>query len=149
MDFTTAVGITVGLLAGAWVYASNALSLIGYAGFLGWASFFAAGGKEKGLKSAIITNLSGVFWGAVTMQVANFMGGLGIPSLIFTIVFAAIMCWQAKINMLGFIPGTFIGNAAYYASGCNIIGSAVALVIGAVLGYISEKSAYIIEKKDK
>lgn len=147
MDYITAAGITVGLLAGAWVYASGVFSLIGYAGFLGWASYFAAGGKEAGLKSAIATNLSGVFWGVVTIYVAQLMGGFGVPSLLFTIVFAAIMCWQAKISLLSFIPGTFIGNAAYYASGNNMIGAAVGLVIGAILGYISDMAAQSITKK--
>ena len=37
------------------------------------------------------------------------------------------MCWQAKISFLSFIPGTFIGNAAFYATECNGIGALLGL----------------------
>ena len=40
MGYLLAVGITVGLLAGAWVYLSGVAGMIGFAGFLGWASYF-------------------------------------------------------------------------------------------------------------
>ena len=49
MGYLLAVGITVGLLAGAWVYLSGVAGMIGFAGFLGWASYFAAGGGGKGV----------------------------------------------------------------------------------------------------
>jgi hypothetical protein len=38
MDYISAVGVTVGLFAGAWVYLSGLVGLCGFAGFLGWAS---------------------------------------------------------------------------------------------------------------
>lgn len=65
----------------------------------------------------------------------------GCTILVFTIAFAAIMCWQAKLNLLEFIPGTFIGNAAFYAAGNDAIGAAVGLTCGAVLGLLSDFSA--------
>ena len=112
MTYLFAVGITVGILAGAWVYAGGTLGFVGCAGFLGWATYFAAGGGKKGIISTLCSNLSGVFWGVITIWAATTF--TAVPSLFFTIAFAAIMCWQAKLNLLEFIPGTFIGNAAYW-----------------------------------
>ena len=133
MSYLAAVGITVGFLAGAWVYLSGELSLIGFVGFLGWASYFAAGGGTKGARSAFCTNMSGILWGVITIA--------------FTILFAAIMCWQAKLGFLGFIPGTFIGNAAFYASGNNWQGTAVALICGIGLGLLSDVLAKKMSEK--
>ena len=137
MSYLFAVGITVGLLAGVWVYLSGVMGLIGFVGFLGWASYFAAGGGLKGVRSAFCTNMSGVLWGFVTIAVC----------ILFTILFAAVMCWQAKFAILGFIPGTFIGNAAFYASGNDWKGTAVALVCGISLGILSDVLAKKMSEK--
>lgn len=145
MTYLLAVGITVGILAGVWVYASGVLALIGFAGFLGWASYFAAGGGKKGVVSALCSNLSGVLWGFLTVLL---IGALPmVPPLVFTILFAAIMCWQAKIPLLAFIPGTFIGNAVYYATGNDVVGSVIGLVIGVFLGIASDVLAKMLSKK--
>ena len=64
MTYLFAVGITVGILAGAWVYAGGTLGFVGFAGFLGWATYFAAGGGKKGIISTLCSNLSGVFLGS-------------------------------------------------------------------------------------
>ena len=145
MSYLFAVGITVGLLAGVWVYLSGVMGLIGFVGVLGWASYFAAGGGLKGVRSAFCTNMSGVLWGFVTIAVCNFLPG--VPGILFTILFAAVMCWQAKFAILGFIPGTFIGNAAFYASGNDWKGTAVALVCGISLGILSDVLAKKMSEK--
>lgn len=147
MTYLLAVGITVGLLAGAWVYTAGALTLLSFAGFLGWATYFASGGGKQGVIKSFTSNMSGVFWGVVTIWLSNTLAPYGVPSLIFTILFAAIMCWQAKIDLLGFIPGTFIGNAAYYASGMDIWGTALGLAIGIMLGLLSDVLAKQMSKK--
>ncbi|GHV28669.1 hypothetical protein FACS1894167_06330 [Synergistales bacterium] len=139
MDYISAVGVTVGLLAGAWVYGSGVFGICGFAGFLGWASYFAAGGGAEGIKKAVCGNLSGVFWGFLTV----YLSGLAPSSLglAITILAAAIMCWQAKIPLLAFIPGTFIGNACFYANGNNPLDTAIGLACGIALGFISDYSA--------
>ena len=145
MSYLAAVGITVGFLAGAWVYLSGELSLIGFVGFLGWASYFAAGGGTKAARSAFCTNMSGILWGVLNIALSSALPG--VPGIAFTILFAAIMCWQAKLGFLGFIPGTFIGNAAFYASGNNWQGTAVALTCGIGLGLLSDVLAKKMSEK--
>ena len=147
MTYLFAVGITVGVLAGAWVYAGGTLGFIAFAGFLGWATYFAAGGGINGIVSTLCSNLSGVFWGVVTIWACTTFPA--VPSLVFTIAFASIMCWQAKLNLLEFIPGTFIGNAAFYAAGNDAIGVVVGLTCGAVLGLLSDFSAKMLSTEKK
>ena len=60
-------------------------------------------------------------------------------------VAAICMVLQAKIPTLGFIPGAFLGAATAVSVVVGASGSwtktCVALVIGAVLGYVSEMLA--------
>jgi hypothetical protein len=137
MDLFVALGISIGVLAGIWGEASGPLGLITWVAFVAWASFYAAGGKAKGLLKAVASNLSGVVWGVVIV----FLSGLfGIPfSLGIALVIGAfMMCVQAHWSVLSFIPGAFAGCAVYFGTGTDWKGAAIALVIGAVLGYVSE-----------
>ena len=54
------IGISVGVLAGIWTYASAELALITWVAFVAWACFFAAGGGTTGLLPVATTMLSAV-----------------------------------------------------------------------------------------
>ena len=154
MDLLVALGISIGILIGAWVYVAVGmpeLGLIVWAGIIAWATFYAAGGGMEGLKKSVASNLAGNFWAAIALYVFNMMGGgnVVVLAIIFGIV-AFIFCVQAKIPLLSFIPGAFLGAATWV--GVDVAGAAndgglldaadimipVSMVVGAVLGYISE-----------
>ena len=154
MDLLVALGISIGILIGAWVYVAVGmpeLGLIVWAGIIAWSTFYAAGGGMDGLKKAVASNLAGNFWAAIALFAYNAMGGGNVVALaiIFGII-AFIFCVQAKIPLLGFIPGAFLGAATWV--GVDVAGAAgdggmvdaadimipVSMVVGAVLGYISE-----------
>ena len=150
------VSISVGILAGSWILLEviyGGLGIeeplnfkgIGIAGFLGWATFYAAGGKKTGFRSGFATNLTGVCWGVIMVLIwtllgpySNYFGaflGVGIG--------AAGMCFQAHIKTLGFIPGAFIGCSTFFALGATItlpvvLSAVFGLIIGLSLGWISE-----------
>lgn len=152
MNFLTAVGISVGVLAGLWMVASSALGLLTFAGFLSWASFYAAGGKTKGLKDTLILNFVGVVWGFLIVQMAGIFtpaigasAGLGIAVAIG----AASMCWQARIPTLAFIPGAFIGCSTFFGANLNFSGSVIGLICGGILGYLSELGGTLLSKAGK
>ena len=150
MTYLISVGVTVGILAGVWCFAADNIGLISFAGFLGWATYFAAGGGVKGVKLGLYSNLSGVVWGLATVAICGIFPN--VPYYFFTIIFAAIMCWQAHVQLLSFIPGTFIGNATFYASsalGGDPALTAVGLVCGIFLGLISDKSAQLLTKENQ
>jgi hypothetical protein len=142
MSYIAAVGITVGLLAGAWVYVSGLVGITAFAGFLGWASYFAAGGGKDGSIKAICCNLSGVLWGAAS-GVVPAQAGIAV-----IVVLAAIMCWQANFPLLSFIPGAFIGNACFYANGNDWLGTSIGLLCGVALGFMSDYSAKYISRAE-
>ncbi|HEX3235118.1 MAG TPA: DUF1097 domain-containing protein [Gemmatimonadales bacterium] len=143
MDVLLALGISIGILIAGWTYvALGPGALPVWAGIVAWGSFFAAGGKMAGLTKTIASNLSGVLWAYLALTAANRFGG-GLPVLSAMVGIAAfIMVLQAKISLLSFIPGAFLGaaTAVSVVVGANgeWIRTVIALVAGAVLGYLSE-----------
>lgn len=152
MSFLVAVGISVGVLAGLWAGVSTQFAsygLITFVGFLSWASFYAAGGKVKGLKDSLILNFSGVLWAWLIVFIFTAINpalGVFVGLSLAVALGAAGMCWQAHISFLGFIPGAFIGCSAYFATGFDFKGTVISLVLGAILGYISEQGGLALQK---
>ncbi|MDW5289691.1 DUF1097 domain-containing protein [Formosa sp. PL04] len=150
------VSISVGVLAGSWIlleviYGGLGIKVpldlkgIGVAGFLGWATFYAAGGKNIGFKSGLVTNLTGVCWGILIVLIWTFLGTYSnyLGALVGAGIGAAGMCFQAHIKQLGFIPGAFIGCSTFFALGATIsltviLPTVFGLIIGLSLGWISE-----------
>jgi len=152
MDALVALGLAIGVLIAGWTYvAIGVAALPVWAGIIAWGCFFAAGGKTEGLMKTIASNLSGVLWAFLALYVWN-MAGQGVPLLSVLVGVAAfIMVLQAKIPALAFIPGAFLGAATAVsvvvgASG-TYLNTIIALVAGAVLGYLSEMLAGAIGSK--
>jgi hypothetical protein len=146
MDALIALALSIGVLIAGWTYlALGVAALPVWAGIVAWGCFFAAGGKTEGLLKTIATNLSGVLWAFLALYLWNSFGG-GVPLLSLLVGVAAfIMVIQAKIPALGFIPGAFLGAATAVsvvvgAKG-SWVGTIIALVAGALLGYLSEMLA--------
>ena len=146
MDMLLALGLSIGVLIAGWTYvALGPAALPVWAGIVAWGSFFAAGGKTAGLQKTLATNLSGVLWAFVALTLSARLGG-GLPvlsALVGVIAFAMVL--QAKLPPLAFIPGAFLGAATTVsvvvgASG-TYLNTIIALVVGAVLGFLSEMIA--------
>ncbi len=146
MDALVALALSIGLLIAGWTYvALGVAALPVWAGIVAWGCFFAAGGKTAGLTKTIASNLSGVLWAFLALYVANRIGG-GVPILSLLVGIAAfIMVIQAKIPALSFIPGAFLGAATAVSVVVGANGTwantVIALVAGALLGYLSEMLA--------
>lgn len=159
MDVLVALAISIGILIAGWTYvALGVAALPVWAGIVAWGCFFAAGGKTTGLSKTIAANLSGVFWAFVALYVANKLLGGGIPVLSLMVgVVAFFMVLQAKIPALSFIPGAFIGAATAVSvvvgAGTTFpnpwIRTIIALVVGALLGYLSEMLAGAMTRRPK
>jgi hypothetical protein len=146
MDALVALALSIGILIAGWTYlALGVAALPVWAGIVAWGCFFAAGGKTAGLTKTIASNLSGVLWAFLALYLWNRFGG-GVPMLSLLVGIAAfIMVLQAKLPGLSFIPGAFLGAATAVsvvvgASG-TYTSTIIALVAGAILGYISEMLA--------
>ncbi len=152
MDALVALALSIGILIAGWTYvALGVAALPVWAGIVAWGCFFAAGGKTTGLAKTIASNLSGVLWALVALTLWNRLGG-GVPMLSLLVGIAAfIMVMQAKIPALSFIPGSFLGAATAVSVVVGANGTwtstIIALVAGAVLGYLSEMLAGAIGPK--
>src|SRR5688572_11649090 len=146
MDALVALALSIGVLIAGWTYlALGVASLPVWAGIVAWGCFFAAGGKTAGLAKTIASNLSGVLWALLALTLWNRFGG-GVPMLSLLVGIAAfIMVVQAKIPALSFIPGAFLGaaTAVSVVVGANgtYVNTIIALVAGALFGYLSEMLA--------
>lgn len=150
MDVLVALAISIGILIAAWTYvALGVAALPVWAGIIAWGCFFAAGGKTTGLTKTIASNLSGVVWAFLALEASRRFGG-GLPVLSILVGVAALfMVLQSKIAALSFIPGAFLGAATAVSvvvgAGTSFphpwVKTIIALVAGAVLGYVSEMLA--------
>jgi hypothetical protein len=160
--FLVAVTISIFLLAGLFnllfeVYARSGIdfNLAGLvpAGFLGWATFYAAGGGKDGLKKGIPANLSGIVWGIVIVLIWDKIFAFNLLGAFVSVAIGAgAMCFQAHVKALSFIPGAFIGASTFFALGAAINGTvlwpaALGLILGLLFGYISEEFAKLLNKK--
>jgi uncharacterized protein DUF1097 len=154
MDVLVALAISIGVLIAGWTYVALGPAVLPvWAGIIAWGCFFAAGGKTTGLTKTIASNLSGVLWAFLALKAAAASGG-GLPATSVCVGVAAFfMVLQAKIPTLSFIPGAFLGAATAVSVVVGTNGSwtktIIALVAGAVLGYVSEALAGAMSKRPK
>jgi len=151
MDMLLALALSIGVLIAGWTYvALGPAALTVWAGIVAWGTFFAAGGKTTGLTKTIASNLSGVFWAFVALKLSATLGGtLPVLSALVGVV-ALAMVLQSKVAVLSFIPGAFLGAATAVSVVVGASGTytktIIALVAGAVLGFLSELIAGKIAK---
>jgi hypothetical protein len=158
MDVLVALGVSIGILIAAWTYIAlgTAAALPVWAGIVAWGCFFAAGGKTTGLTKTIASNVSGVFWAFVALYLSASLPGIGALSLLVGVA-ALFMVLQSKIPALSFIPGAFLGAATAVSVVVGAEGkfphpwarTVIALVLGAVFGYLSEMLAGAIARKPR
>ncbi|MBC7517497.1 MAG: DUF1097 domain-containing protein [Microbacteriaceae bacterium] len=140
----TAVGITIGVLAGIWTQVSISLGLITWVAFAAWACFYAAGAKRTGFLKTLPSNLSGVAYGWLIVWAAGAMGGWPGALAVCVAVGAFLMCIQANWSVLSFIPGAFVGTAAFFGTSGNWSGTVIALVAGVSLAWLSGWTADLL-----
>jgi hypothetical protein len=157
MDVLVALAISIGVLIAVWTYvALGVAALPVWAGIIAWGCFFAAGGKTTGLTKTIASNLSGVVWAFLALYAARSLGG-GTPVLSVLVGVAALfMVLQSRIATLSFIPGAFLGAATAVSVVVGAQGTPhpwiktiIALVVGALLGYLSELLAGAMARKPR
>lgn len=141
MSLLVALGISIGVLAGIWGQFAGNIGMIGWVGFMSWACFYAAGGKTDGLIKTLACNLTGVIYGVLIVLLAGALGTFPFALGVALLIFVFCMCVQAHVSYLSFIPGTVVGTASFVGAGGTtdlVVPVAVSLIIGAILGWISE-----------
>ncbi len=167
MGIITALALIIGLMGGiatavavegAWLY------FVIWITFVGWASFYAAGGGTEGLMKSSAANV----WGALVAIISLYAFSKLAPEMNVSLaagicvgVAIVVLILGANLPVLGFIPGQVFGYAPTaglyltsllaYGTGDGayaklFMASVVSLLIGNVLGIISEKAAGAVAK---
>jgi small basic protein len=170
MDLITALAISISVLGAIATYVL--LSPIGlglqiWAVFIAWATFYHCGGKEAGLSKTITQTIFGAIMAYIALLLVTQVplgAALGVPlwAAIAILITVFILVYAAKSPMLSDIPASVLGFAATAAlalAGKKLdaltsasldnpfINIVLSLIVGAVLGYISEKAAGAMVKK--
>lgn len=167
MSKVTALSVSIALLGGLWAFLALgplAGSVLVWAGFIAWGSFFHTGGDNAALQKTIV----GMIYGAVLAGVALYLVGLnplGLAAPVGPAVYIAVTVFflviVANIGILSCVPANVYGYAATagYALSKADAGSvtatdltnpvllvAVSAVLGAVFGMVSGKLAGALGK---
>lgn len=136
------IGASIGVLAGIWTQISSMTGLMTWVAFIAWALYFATGTKMNGVRTTLASTLSGVFWAWLTVLT---LGAVTFPGALAVLVgiLALVLCLQAAVPVLAFIPGSFIGAALYFGTlGADpapaVWTTAITLVIGVAFAFASD-----------
>lgn len=154
------LSLSVGVLATIWTYLSIKLGWPTWAGFVGWAFFFVAGGDTKALVKAGLPIIVGVIFGHLTLYGLKVQGELGIILISILVGLAALvlvllMNWEP----MALAPAAFSAFATFFAftfgkfktdnffALANIGYTLLGLLIGVVLGWLSVTALTWFQKK--
>lgn len=162
MKRLVSLGLSIGVLAGIFTWFAFTVTSFGswatplsvWVGFAAWACFYALGGGMNGLKVSGVSLASGVFWGWAIAAVWLKLSPTSMVVLgVCVAVGAFIMCVQAAIPLLAFIPSAFVGAAAYFGfagavkfAGPGFWSVLLSVIGGTILAFLSEKGADVIER---
>ena len=155
MKRLVALGISIGVLAGLFTWFALSVTAIGgwtapfvvWIGFAAWAVFYAAGGRRRGpdQDARLHSQRPG-------LGVADPVGGdpgqcrLGRHPRPVRRHRRVRHVRPGRRALLAFIPGAFVGAAAYFGNAGIFWATLVSLVVGALLAFASERLADVIEK---
>ena len=157
MDMITSLAVIIGIMGGIATWAAITIGspyILIWTIFVAWGSFYHSGGKEAGLKSSVAANVWGVICAVGALIALTSIGVTAIVAGICVAISIVVLIMGAKIPAISAIPSAVYGyastaalfllGAATYGEGSGGIikvGAAVAisLIIGNLLGYVSEK----------
>lgn len=145
MKLLHALGVSIAVLVGVWVYVSiglPGLKFYPWIGFVAWAAFYAAGGGKAGILKPLSASTIAILLTALTMYgVGQFGGGL-VPTIVLVAILAFVLVAMADIRALSYTPAAFLGAATYFGSGGKVDESILFVILswlaGLALGYASE-----------
>ena len=166
MSKLTALALSIAILGGVWAFLALgplAGSVLVWAGFIAWGSYFHTGGDNAALQKTI----AGMIYGAVLAGVALALVGanpLGLAGAAGPAVYIAVTVFFLVIvagqNLLSVVPANVYGYAATagYALSANnlnvtatdltnpVLLVSLSVVLGAIFGMLSGKLAGILGK---
>jgi len=166
MKILTALGISIGVLAGLLIVLCNLMALTGVAalgiaawpGFVAWACYYAVGGKKEGLAKVVCANSAGAIVAVLIVLLMQAIALIGvsvdyIALPVAVVIGAFVLVVEANWKVLSFIPGAFAGCACAFGFGVGtsielLIACLLSLWIGALGGIASDKWGNAMVKKE-
>jgi len=153
MKMLHALGLSIALLVGLWVYISIGMPNLGFypwIGFVAWAAFYAAGGGRDGVFKPLAASTVAILLTALTMFAVGEAGG-GLAAMIGLIaVLAFVLVVLSDVTVLSYTPAAFLGAATYFGSGGKVDESILFVILswvaGLALGYLSEALGKMMAK---
>lgn len=166
MGIITALAVVIGIMGGlattVWLELASVYWVI-WVTFVGWASFYAAGGGTEGITKSVAANVWGVLIATVSLFAFTKLTGIrpSIAAGLCVGIAIIILILAAYLPALGFIPGQVFGyapTAGLFLSGVYVteagasdpvklfLAAAISLIIGNVLGIVSEKIGGAVAK---
>jgi hypothetical protein len=153
MKMLHALGLSIALLVGLWVYISIGMPNLGFypwIGFVAWAAFYAAGGGRDGVFKPLAASTVAILLTALTMYAVGEAGG-GLAAMIGLIaVLAFVLVVLSDVAVLSYTPAAFLGAATYFGSGGKVDESILFVILswvaGLALGYASEALGKMMAK---
>ncbi len=142
------IAITTGILSALWAWLATAWGLLAWAGFLGCTAYFACPQQHwHGLWLSLLSCFSGVFWAMLIFYGSALHPSLDMLTYALTGTVSFLMCVQAKQKWLSYIPGTFIGACATFASDGNWQVVLASLLLGLFFGFAMKHSGLWLANK--
>lgn len=145
MRTLVSIGISCGILCGLLVQFGASLGILAWVSIAAWACYYAAGGKKEGFLKTLPANLSGVLWGVIILFLVKSWGASYALGIVVAVV-VALICIQASWKVLSFIPGAFVGAACFFGTNGDWKATALGLIVGAILGVVSEQGSILVSK---
>ncbi len=147
MKFHLVLGLFVAPLAAIVGQYSAPMGLIAWVVFLSWATFFASGGQVSGLLKTFASVLVGLGGGYLVLELAA-MSASFTPILLPLAAVIFVFCLMGTCKCF-FIPGAFVGCASYMGAGALPWETFISLVLGVILGFITEQFTQKLTKTPK
>lgn len=161
MDSRTALTLSIGVLGGlAVAFTAEIITVPIWVVFLAWASFFFVGGGAAGWVRSVASNLVGVLIASASLYAAYLMGGSLLVTAIAVGVGSALMVQASWVPLLSTTPAVVVGFASTVSTVAGTsnditvttvshpgLVAAVACVLGASFGLLSEYAATAMTKK--
>jgi len=167
MSKLTALAVSIAVLGGVWAFLALgplAGSVLVWAGFIAWGSYFHSGGDAAALQKTIVGMIYGAIIAGVALAlvVSNPVGlGDAIAAPIYVGITVFFLVIVANISLLSVVPANVYGYAATagYALSTNtanltttpdltnpVLLVALSAIIGALFGAASGKLAGVLVK---
>lgn len=128
--------------------------------FIAWASFFACGGGQRGFVKSVASNWTGIVIGSLSALAIHFGPQDPMYAAVCVGIFTAAMALVSVVPLLSFTPAVVFGFASVFgtlaATGKSIVTvgmthptiiAAVAMLVGACFGFVSEVGANALARK--